>query len=165
MYIMYIKIMSIQGDGTMALIVKGVAEVRGNFSLFLDEADERPAFISRRRKNYMVIPDHVIAEMVPLSIKVSYEVDEDALNNPDIDGAYIAECDVFRDVYGWGKTKEIALESFVEGLIGFCEVFYNDFESFSKAPNRKNEILPVIKIISILSRGGNIRELIKEGSI
>ena len=156
------KIKKSQGESIMEMIAKGVAEVRSNFSVFLDEADKRPALIKRRRTNYLVIPDTVLLEAVPLKIKLFYEYDEEAANTPNVDGAYVTTCDIFESVFGWGDTKEEAYESFKEGLIGFCQLAYNDFDFFSKDPTRKTEILPVIKIMSILSKGGEVDSLIEE---
>ena len=142
----------------MEVVAKGASEARKNFSLFLDEAEKRPGFINRRRSTYIVIPSNAIEKIASLKIKVAYCHDD-----MDAGRVYYTKNPVFPDVVGWGDTKEQALSSFVDGLKDFCSIFYEDFYGFSRAPNRQGQVFPVLAILSIMSNGGDVSEIIEDG--
>ena len=142
----------------MGVVAKGASEARENFSMFLDESEKRPGFISRRRSTYVVIPSSVIEKIAPLKIMVAYCHDDMGTGR-----VYYTKNHIFPDVVGWGDTKAQALSSFIDGLKDFCNIFYEDFYSFSRAPNRQEQIFPVLAILSIMSNGGDISEIIEVG--
>ncbi|MDR0311720.1 MAG: hypothetical protein LBJ21_09050 [Acidobacteriota bacterium] len=144
----------------MAIVATSASEARENFSEFLDNAGRKPEFISRRRETFIVIPTEIInqAGFGKIRIRFGYDDTEDGR-------VYFTKNVIFPDVIGWGNSKAEALNSFVEGLTALCMDFHNNFQLYASAPNRKNQIMPVVGILSIIAGGGNIADIIEAGRV
>ena len=143
---------------TVAAVVTATraSEARENFSEFLDNAVNRPGFISRRRGTFVVLPMQVIQRAVPKKIKIGF-----GYNNTKNGRVYYTKNEVFPDVIGRGKTKEEAMSAFTKGLLAQCRDFYENFQLFSSAPERMERILPVLKVLTILADGGDVSDMLE----
>ena len=142
----------------MNVVAIKASKARENFSELLDNAEKRPVFINRKREKYIVLPTHLISCSDSWKIKVSFGYDE-----TEGERVYFTKNAVFPDVIGWGNTKSEAVNSFSEGIIELCHDFYNNFYLYSLAPNRQHQIMPVLRLLSIIVSGGNISDFIEEG--
>ena len=142
----------------MSVIVMKASKARENFSELLDDAEKRPIFINRKREKYIVLPAHLISCSDSWKIKISFGYDITEGKR-----VYFTKNDIFPDVIGWGSTKSEAVSDFKEGVTDLCHDFYNNFHIYSLAPNRQQQIMPVLRLLSIIVSGGDISELIEEG--
>ena len=139
----------------MGVVATGVSEARGNFSAFLDDAGKKPGFIKRRRETFVVVSTAAIERAITKKINVSFAFDDTK------DGrVFYTKNDVFPDVIGWGETTEKAQSSFIEGLADFCQIFYDNFSRYSEAPNRKGQVIYVLKVVSAMASGKDLLHLI-----
>ena len=148
----------ILGGKLMSVVAMKASVARGNFSELLDDVEKRPIFINRKRENYIVLPLHLIRYSDPWKIKVTFGYDDTKEGR-----VYFTKNNIFPDLIGWGNTKAEAIRSFVESIVELSHDFYDKFHIYSLAPNRQQQIMPILKILSIIVSGGNISELIEEG--
>ena len=141
----------------MSVVAIKSSKAREHFSELLDDADKRPVFINRKRDKYMVLPTHFISRSDSWKIKISFGYDD-----TEGERVYFTKNAVFPDIIGWGNSKSEAISSFSEGITELCHDFYNNFHIYSAAPNRQQQIMPVLRLLSIIVSGGNISELIIE---
>ena len=142
----------------MSVVAIKASKAREHFSELLDDADKRPVFINRKREKYIVLPAHLICSSDSWKIKISFGYDD-----TEGERVYFTKNAIFPDIIGWGNSKPEAINSFSEGLTELCHDFYNNFHIYSLAPNRQQQIMPVLRLLSFIVRGGNISELIEEG--
>lgn len=72
------------------------------------------------------------------------------------DEGYIANCDEIGDLIATGESREAVIDDMCRCLLEYAEDYYNDFELYSKAPNRKRH-LPYVDEIRSRATSGQIR--------
>jgi len=153
MYIMYV-IMRRKREG---IIMTGVShpatKVRQEFADFLDDARLRPQYIKRRNYQYIVVPADTFETLVPLTVSVKDQTDED--------GSHFTENNQFPDVIGFGATAEEAFSSFKEGLAAYSYEYYERFSLFSMAPGRAEQAPMILRLVSHYERYGNLDSIVK----
>ena len=142
----------------MAVVAMKASKAREKFSELLDDAEKRPVFINRKREKYIVLPAHLISCSDSWKIKISFGYDITEGKR-----VYFTKNDIFPDVIGWGNTKSEAVSSFSQRLTELCHEFYDNFHIYSAAPNRQQQIMPVLRILSSIVSGGKISEFIEAG--
>lgn len=141
-YIAYVLYGMYNGGGRsmMMLDVINATDVRKNWSLFIDEVIHgKPGVVKRNRDFFLSISleqalsllegFHFTAEIMPEqdgSITLSLEEIDLVVNSPDLDTA---------------KT------AMAEELINYANDYFNDFQLYYNAPNRKNHFPYVLKIL------------------
>ena len=142
----------------MSVVAMKASKARENFSEMLDDAGKRPIFINRKREKYVVLPAHLISCSDSWKIKVSFGYDD-----TEDERVYFTKNDIFPDIIGWGNSKIEAVNSFKNNLIELCNDFYSNFHLYSLAPNRQQQIMPVLRLLSMIVSGQDISMLIEEG--
>ena len=142
----------------MGIVALQASKAREHFSELLDDAEKKPVFIKRKREKYMVLPAHLMSISDSWKIKISFGYDE-----TEEGCVYFTKNTLFPDVIGWGNTKREAVRSFLEGITDLCHDFYDNFQIYSAAPNRQQQIIPVLRLLSTIVSGGNISDMIEEG--
>lgn len=72
---------------------------------------------------------------------------------------YIAHCEEIEDLIALGATREAAVIEMCNCLLEYAEDYYNDFELYSKAPNRKHH-LPYVERIRVLAAPEQVKEML-----
>lgn len=122
------------------MLAMNATSVRNEWSLVVDEViRKKPKFIKRTR-DYMLLADVRFLENILSAYEfsaVSYKEDDGSvtLSLNEIDLAENAE------------TEDAARIKLAETLMEYAEDFYNEFDYWSSAPNRKAHIPYVFKAI------------------
>ena len=120
-------------------------DLRKNFSEMIDTIiHKRPQFVKRTRNHFVMIEENEFNRLLsvpPINVEVL----------ADDDGSYFAKNDVFEDVFSIGSTKEDAINAMCENLIEYAEEYYDEYDLYSKAPNRRNQAPYILKIHSAKS--------------
>lgn len=119
----------------------GASEVRKDWSRVIDSVvREKPAFIKRTRDYMMLCTTDMIYELVSSIKYVANKYVED-------DGTITLSMKSL-DIAANGDTEAAAKSALVESLIEYAEEFYEEFELYSKAPNRRSHLPYVVKALT-----------------
>lgn len=66
----------------------------------------------------------------------------------DDDGSFVATNSVIEDVFSVGATKEEAISELCRNLIEYAQEYYENYDQYSTAPNRKKHDPYVLRILS-----------------
>lgn len=120
-------------------------DLRKNFSEMIDTIiHKRPQFIKRTRNHFVMIEENEFNRLLSVPpIRVEVLADDD--------GSYLAKNNVIEDVFSTGSTKEAAINAMCEDLIEYAKEYYNEYDLYSKAPNRRDHAPYVLRILSAKS--------------
>nr|DAR47098.1 MAG TPA: antitoxin [Caudoviricetes sp.] len=119
----------------------GASEVRKDWSRIIDSVvREKPAFIKRTRDYMMLCTTDMIYELVSSIKYVANKYVED-------DGTITLSMKSL-DITANGDTEAAAKSALVGSLIEYAEEFYEEFELYSKAPNRRSHLPYVVKALT-----------------
>ena len=76
------------------------------------------------------------------------------------DGTYIAKTPVISDVFAAGTTRDEALDALCLDLIEYAKEYRDNYDLYSKAPNRKAHLPYVLKILSA-TLSGDARSMLR----
>ncbi len=124
------------------MLTMNATDVRKDWSLVIDSViREKPQFIKRTR-DYMILSDFHLMEMLlsayTFTVK-KYIEDDDSVT------LSLNEIDLVENA----NTEEQAKRKLAESILEYSENFYNDFNYWSTAPNRKTQIPYVFKALIV----------------
>lgn len=123
------------------MLTIGASEVRKDWSRVIDSVvRERPAFIKRTHDYMMLCTTDMICELVSGIKYVANKYVED-------DGTITLSMKSL-DIVANGATETAAKSALVGSLIEYAEEFYEEFELYSKAPNRRSHLPYVVKALT-----------------
>lgn len=128
-------------------------EVRKEWSTIVDNVvREKPQFIKRTR-DYMVLANMDLFEDVLSAYSFNAEkfIEDDGSVT-----LSLVEMDLVENA----ETEEQAKLSLAKSILEYSEEFYNEFQLWSKAPNRKQHVPYVLKAL-MLDNASTIGELIQ----
>ena len=85
-----------------------------------------------------------LMDSIALHISMNHDPDSEKTG---ADGAYFAYAVEIPDVIGYGSTEEAALTDLRKDLYGYAQDYYEDFQRYSTAPNRKAHLPYITKIL------------------
>ena len=134
------------------MLTLNATDVRKEWSTVIDNTiREKPQFI-RRTRDYMMLADieflEILLESYKFTAKKLIEKDKSITLS-------LNEIDLIVNA----KTEEEAMTKLAEEILEYAEDFYNEFNVWSIAPNRKAHIPYVFKVL-ILDDIKKIEELI-----
>lgn len=125
------------------MVYQNATEARKDFSSMLDKAVfDRPQFIQRTKDHILVIGEGLFEQTL-------------ANNNLHIhikkadDGNYIARPEEIEDLISTGKSREDAIDDMCQSLLDYAKEYYNEFGLYSRAPNRKQHLPYVMRILTL----------------
>lgn len=117
------------------------SDVRKNFSSVIDMAvHERPQFI-KRTHDYTILLSSEILKKTLAEIQIHYSV------SMETDNSYVLECIEIEDLIATGKTLEMAVKDLATQLVEYSQEYYDNFNSYSMAPNRKDHIRYIMRVL------------------
>ena len=135
------------------LLAINATDARKAWSLVVDQViREKPKFIKRTR-DYMILSDVRFLEVLLSGYFFSAErfIEEDGSITLSLN-----EIDIVEN----GKSEEEAKQKLAQSIIDYAEDFYNDFQYWATATNRKSQIPYVFKAL-ILDDANKIGEQIR----
>jgi len=135
------------------LLAINATDARKAWSLVVDQViREKPKFIKRTR-DYMILSDVRFLEVLLSGYFFSAErfIEEDGSIT-----LSLIEIDIVEN----GKSEEEAKQKLAQSIIDYAEDFYNDFQYWGTATNRKSQIPYVFKAL-ILDDANKIGEQIR----
>ncbi len=117
-------------------------DVRKDWSLIIDSViREKPRFIKRTR-DYMVLANvDFFIEMLSAYVFTALIYEEE-------DGTITIESKEL-DIVENASNKELAILKLAQEILNYAEQFYQDFNFWSSAPNRKSHIPYIFKALLI----------------
>jgi hypothetical protein len=129
------------------------SEVRKSFSEFLDDARIKPQYIKRRKQVFITMPAESFDVVAPSKIILKTIRDRN--------GSFYTHNEVLPEIIGYGKAKEDAIDSFLDGLVSFAYEYYDNFQLYSASPGRAKQAPIIMKIISIFERGISVSDILE----
>ncbi len=125
-----------------AVRYQNATDVRINFSKTLDNAVySKPQFIRRTHNHVVMLGSEMLTALLSeANIHLSFLKEED--------GSIIVTCEEIEDLIASGDTKEEAVKDFVNSIIEYAEEYYNEYELYSRAPNRKQHLPIVLRVLA-----------------
>jgi hypothetical protein len=122
------------------MVTLNATDVRKDWSLFIDKAvREKPQFFKRTR-DYLMLSDLNFMEALLSEYKYNAEKFVETDNSITISLKIM-------DLVENGETEEQAKNKLAQSILEYAKDFYNDFNYWSSAPNRKNHIPYVFKAL------------------
>lgn len=117
-------------------------EVRKDFSSTIDRVIYcKPQFVQRTHNRMVMIEEGEFNNLLSnLTIHVKLIKEND--------GSFIATNSIIEDVFSTGETKEAAMSELCRELIEYAQEYYDEYDLYSKTPNRKNHAPYVMRILS-----------------
>ena len=117
-------------------------DVRKEFSSTIDKVIHcKPQFVQRTHNKMVMIEEGELNGLLSsLSIPVKLEREDD--------GSFLATNSVIEDVFSVGATKEAAINELCKDLIEYAHEYYDEYDIYSKSPNRKKHAPYVMRILS-----------------
>ena len=113
-----------------AILERSASEVRSNFSETLNDSQyRRPQFFTRNRTVFALLGQRSLGEILSTAI-----VD---VNVSSVDGLFIATSETLNDIVASGTTAQEAIEAFAGDMLEYALDYYESWELYSNAPNRK----------------------------
>lgn len=115
-------------------------EVRANFGGFIDTVvREKPQFVKRNRDVITSVSvDHLKLILSAYEFTFEYEVE---------DGKYLGSIEQIEDLISEADTLEEMKQDLAQQLIEYSQMFYDDFERFMAAPNRKAHAPYILRVL------------------
>lgn len=122
------------------MVVTGATEVRKNWSNVCDSvARVRPSMI-KRTHDYLFMSS--VSDMIALLSGVKYDVSIYA----EQDGSYTAASNDM-DLAENAESENLALDALAASVIEYANEYYDEFQLYSKAPNRKEHLTYIMKAL------------------
>lgn len=123
------------------MLTMNASDVRKDWSKVLDSViRRRPAFIKRTR-------DHMVLSSTELISNLVSDVKFNARRYDESDGSVTLSLEAM-DIVSNGEDLEAAKKALVSDIVEYAEEYYNEFERYSHAPNRKNHLPYVMKALT-----------------
>lgn len=136
----------------MNQIYQSSTDIRNNFSLTIDRAvRERPQFIRRTRDRVVLISDEYLSAILE-SYKIFCTVEAEE------DGSIVITNDAIDDIIANGSTLAAAKRDLANQLLDYAHEFYENFDLYVKASNRRPHLAYVMKIL-MLGNPASVEEL------
>ena len=119
------------------MLAMSATEVRKNWSTVLDEVREKPQFV-KRTHDFSVLMNTDLLNLLLDDVKVL------VVTVCDGNEFVVSSADV--DIVSSGNSEKEAIDSFISDLMEYCQEFYDEFDFWSSAPNRKSHIPIVLKV-------------------
>lgn len=117
------------------------SDVRKDWSEVMDSViRKRPAFIRRTRDHMMLCTTSMISDIVK---ELKFEVDQFSED----DGSVTLSLGAL-ELIANGKDISSAKGALVQEIMEYAEEYYNEFDIYSKAPNRKNHLPYIMKALT-----------------
>lgn len=128
------------------------SEVRKNWSSTIDTVvREKPIVVNRTRDYFMMMNSNTVLDLLDAVKFNAFIIEED-------DGSFTSGIDELA-VYENGSTIEESKENLVNELIEYSNQYFNEFEIYSNAPNRKSHLPYVTKIICTKDKNQLMEEI------
>ena len=124
----------------LLLEARNATNVRNEFSQFVDDVvRERPQAVKRNRDHFWSISDEMVDVILEqINFSLTYDIDEDGQYS-----GYINEID---DLVFYGSTKEEMIQDAANQLLEYTLDYFNNFQRYFNAPNRKKHFIYVWKV-------------------
>lgn len=123
------------------MLTMNASDVRKDWSKVLDSViRRRPAFIKRTH-------DHMVLSSAELISNLVSDVKFNASRYDESDGSVTLSLEAM-DIVSNGKDLEAAKKALVSDIVEYAEEYYNEFERYSHAPNRKSHLPYVMKALT-----------------
>lgn len=128
-------------------------DVRKCFSETLDGAVYgKPQYIKRTRNHVIMISEDMLLSLLE-NAKLHVSV------NKNEDGSFFVLCDEIEDIISTGGSAEEALTAFCEYVSDYANEYYENYDLYSRAPNRKPHLPYVMRILSSPT-AENVKEML-----
>ena len=117
-------------------------DVRKEFSSTIDKVIHcKPQFVQRTHNKMVMIEEGELNSLLSVfNIPVKFIKEND--------GSFLATNSVIEDVFSTGATKEEAMSELCKDLIEYAQEYYDNYDLYSKTPNRKKHAPYVMRILS-----------------
>lgn len=119
------------------MLAMSATDVRKNWSTVLDEVREKPQFV-KRTHDFSVLMNTDLLNLLLDDVKVSVNIIRD-------ENKFVVSSDDV-DIVSSGNSEKEAIDNFIFDLMEYCQEFYDEFDFWSSAPNRKSHIPVVLKV-------------------
>ena len=123
----------------LSMLAVNATEVRKNWSSCLDEVRKKPIFI-KRTHDFSALMDVECVNLLLGDVKLEYSKITEEDGSVVISGENI-------DIVSSGATEQEAVDAFVNDIIEYAQEFYEEFDFWSSAKNRKAHIPIVLKVL------------------
>jgi len=136
-------------NNTKKTIFASATDVRKDWSRFFDKAvREKPVFIKRIRDHAVLVDLQFLSLLLePYTFSCEKYTEED--------GSVTLSSDVL-DLVENAPTEEEAVTAMAKGVLEYAEDFYENYDDWSSAPNRKRHVPYVFKAL-VLDDGKRLR--------
>ena len=126
---------------TLNSISLNSSEVRKSWSSVIDSVvRDKPVFIQRTHDNVTMISTKMLQSfLAPLTFTVAFVTEDDGSVT-----ASLEDLDIFVNA----SSKDDCMKLLLDDMKEYAQDFYNEFNFWSSAPNRKKHIPYVLKILS-----------------
>lgn len=115
-------------------------EVRKNFSDTINNAlYSKPQLIRRNRNDVLLVGKDIVFNMLE-NLRIKLVIRKDG-------NTFYTENNVLEDIIGWGKTKDEAIEDFINCLDAYAHDYYDNFQVYSKTERGKRDLPYVFRVI------------------
>ena len=116
------------------------SDVRKNWSMTIDSVvHDKPAFINRTRDRIMMMDYHLLLDILSTyKYHIIIEEEDDGSKTGFVDDLGLVEN---------ADTEDELLRKLVSSMKDYAEDYYNQFNYWSKAPNRVSHVPYVIKLL------------------
>ena len=121
-------------------LYQNASEIRKNWSITIDSVvHNRPAFINRTHDYVTMMSSGMVADLLR-----DYKYHVTLENEPDgsVTG-YVAELELVENA----PTKNACLSNIIEAMKDYALDYYQEFNYWSKAPNRASHLPYIIKLL------------------
>ena len=121
-------------------LYQNASEIRKNWSITIDSVvHNRPAFINRTHDYVTMMSSGMVADLLR-----DYKYHLTLENEPDgsVTG-YVAELELVENA----PTKNACLSNIIEAMKDYALDYYQEFNYWSKAPNRASHLPYIIKLL------------------
>lgn len=123
------------------MIAMNATDVRKDWSSVLDSVvRHKPVFIRRTRDRMMLCSTDTVSQLVSDVVFVAEKFVED-------DGSITLSLDTL-DIVSNGCDLSTAKSALVNNILEYAEEYYQEFELYSRAPNRKSHLPYVMKALT-----------------
>lgn len=121
-------------------IYQNASDVRKNWSFTIDTVvHDRPAFINRTRDYVAMLDNQTLLRLLD---NVKYHLEMESESDGSVT-AYLVELELVENA----PTKSECVKNMISAMKDYALDFYNEFNYWSKAPNRAPHVPYVLKIL------------------
>ena len=121
-------------------LYQNASEIRKNWSITIDSVvHNRPAFINRTHDYVTMMSSGMVADLLR---DYKYHVTLENESDGSVTG-YVAELELVENA----PTKNACLSNIIEAMKDYALDYYQEFNYWSKAPNRASHLPYIIKLL------------------